>query len=104
MKTLTISGDGSMQTYSDGNQPWYTIMSKLTTITIGEEVETIGSYAFKGANGVTSIDLKNVNSIGSYAFANSGLTEVIINNHMKTLGEKVFSNCLNLRKSVPLQT
>ena len=64
MKTLNIIGSGEMATYEKDKQPWSNVRSTLTTITIGENVKTIGSYAFEGCTLLTSINLKNVSRLG----------------------------------------
>ena len=58
----------------------------------------IGSYAFYGCSGLTSVEIPNsVTSIGSYAFYGcSGLSSVEIPNSVKRIGEGVFCYCSGL--------
>ena len=68
------------------------------TTVIPTSVTTIGSYAFSGCTGLTSITISsNVTSIGSYAFSGcTGLTSITIPTSVTTMGEAVFSGCLNI--------
>ena len=61
-------------------------------------VTTIGSYAFQGCTGLTSIDIPNsVTSIGQSAFANcTGLTNITIPNSITSIEQSTFENCTGL--------
>ena len=61
-------------------------------------VTSIGSYAFYGCNGLTSVIIPNsVSSIGSSAFYNcTGLTSVIIGNSVTSIAWNAFSGCTGL--------
>ena len=65
-----------------GYSPFYG-KTKLTSVTIGESVTSIGEYSFRGCTGLTSVTIpESVTSIGSYAFYGcTGLTSVIINSN-----------------------
>ncbi len=73
--------------------------SGLTSVTIGENVRTIGKYAFENCIGLRG-ELKipnKVTSIGEYAFHwCSGLTNVTIGSNVKTIDDKAFSGCRGL--------
>ena len=60
---------------------------KLTSLTIGSSVTSIGSFAFSECWGLTSVTIpSSVTSIGSYAFSGcSGLTSVTIEDGAGTL-------------------
>ena len=66
--------------------------------TISNSVTSIGSSAFYGCSGLTSIEIPNsVTSIGSSAFSScSGLTSVIIPNSVTNIGAWAFSDCSGL--------
>ncbi|MBR1394573.1 MAG: leucine-rich repeat domain-containing protein [Prevotella sp.] len=72
--------------------------SGLTSVTIGNSVTTIGGYAFSGCSGLTFVNIPNsVTSIGAYAFYDcSGLTSLTIGSNVKTIDAEAFSNCQNL--------
>ena len=72
----------------------------LTSITIPNSVTSIGSYAFRECSGLTSITVPNsVTSIGDGAFYDcTGLTSVTIGNSVITIGNNAFSDCTGLTK------
>ena len=72
--------------------------SSLTTLNIGNNVQSIPSYAFSGCSRLTSVTIPNsVSSIGGYAFGFcSGLTSVTIPNSVFSIGGYAFSGCSGL--------
>ena len=70
----------------------------LTSITIGNSVTSIGSWAFRDCTGLTSITIGNsVTSIGESAFLDcSSLTSVTIGNSVTRIGLGAFSDCISL--------
>ena len=70
----------------------------LTTIEIPNSVATIGSSAFDGCTGLASIEIPNsVTTIGNYAFQNcTGLTTIEIPNSVTTIKEGAFKGCTGL--------
>ena len=68
----------------------------LISITMQDNIISIGSHAFQECSGLRSITIpNNVTSIGSNAFLNcTGLTSVTINNSF--IGDAQFSGCRNL--------
>ena len=72
--------------------------SGLTSVTIPNSVTSIGSHAFDGCSGLTSVTIPNsVTSIGDCAFQScSGLTSVIIPNSVTSIGYNAFGNCSGL--------
>ncbi len=72
--------------------------SGLTSVTIPNSVTTIGGWAFEGCTGLTSVTIGNsVTTIGEYAFEDcTGLTSVTIGNSVTTIGIKAFNGCTSL--------
>ena len=71
---------------------------KLSTVTINNNVQTIGDEAFKECSALTSITMPtSLDSIGQQAFANNtSLTSVIVPNAPK-MGKEIFYWCTNLK-------
>jgi uncharacterized protein YjdB len=79
--TLTISGKGEMEDYSDSDEtPWAEYLDKIEHIVIAEGVTSVGDYAFTSCTNLKSVSLADsVTSIGEYAFCGcSGLTELTL--------------------------
>ena len=72
--------------------------SGLTSINIPSSVTNIGSSAFQGCSGLKSITIpSSVTSIENYAFQNcSGLTSINIPNSVKSIEGYAFSDCRSL--------
>ena len=72
--------------------------SSLTSITIPEGVTSIEDYAFYNCSSLTSITIPDsVTSIGSYAFTRcSSLASVTLGSNVKSIGKYAFSNCSSL--------
>ena len=102
------SGDGITVTFGDSvtSIPAYLFYAghsyyqspKIMNITIGNNVTSIGSAAFRDCTGLTSITIPNsVTSIGGSAFNGcSGLTSVTIGNGVTSIGVSAFEGCTNL--------
>ena len=79
---LTISGKGAMADYNyyDNYAPWYDydFQSQVKTVIMENGVTSIGAYAFKDCESLTSVTIPNsVTSIGSSAFYGcSALTDI----------------------------
>ena len=74
----------------------------LTDLVIPDSVTSIGSYAFSGCSGLTSVSIgSGVTSIGDYAFYNCrGLTSVTIPAGVTSIGDSAFDGCSELTSVV----
>ena len=75
--TLTISGTGEMDDFSEDPCPWKEFQGAIKIINLSDGVTSIGSEAFGGCN---------------------GLTEITIPENVKSVGEKAFMLCTNLER------
>ena len=67
------------------------------SVTMGENVETIGSYAFDVCPKLYSITLPStLKLIEGYAFSGSGLGGIVIPASVDSLGKRAFGSCDNL--------
>ena len=74
--TLTISGKGNMYDYSTGGAPWYSNCNSITTLVIGEKVNSIGKFAFSDCSKLTNISIpEDITTIEDGAFYNCGSLE-----------------------------
>lgn len=100
---LTVSGTGVMTNYTyKSEMPWYQYRDQIQSVVIGEEVTSIGDYAFYGLPNLTKVTIpKGLTAVGSYAFKNcTGLTDVQLPTTLKKLGESAFYGCSALREIV----
>lgn len=68
--------------------------SKLTSFN-GENVTSIGEYAFDGCSELDELELKDGVTIGQYAFRGCGLVNVVLPGNV-TLNDGAFQNCEHL--------
>ena len=71
----------------------------IPATTNGYSVTSLGTYAFKGCRGITSVVIPNsVTSIGAYAFNYcDGLTSIKIGNGVTSIGDYAFFGCRALK-------
>ena len=98
--TLTVSksanGNGAMANYTSVNdQPWKNSINDITSVVIGDDVTTIGNYAFYGCENLTSVTIgSNVGSIGTSAFTVcQKLASVSIPASVTNIGDYAFVSC-----------
>lgn len=73
---------------------------KITKVTIGSNVKTIGEEAFSGCKNLKTVKLgTNVTAIGNKAFYNcKKITGITIPSKVNKIGKQAFNNCKNLKK------
>lgn len=80
---------------------WFDNMSSIKEVIIGDEVTTIGSYAFDGWTGLTTVKIPNsVETIEQRAFYGcTNLDTLIIGSGIKTLGTNILGDDYEVRPS-----
>ena len=94
---LTISGTGAMANF-DGNAPWASQSSSITSLVIETGVTRIGNKAFDGYSSLATVSIpSSVTSIGTSAFSGcSGLATINIPEGVTSIESYAFSNCTSL--------
>ncbi len=96
---LTISGTGQMTDYSFSDMsPWSGYAGSIKTISIGDQVTSIGSYAFIGCSSVTAITIPDsVTSLGDLVFYGcTNLASAVIGDSVTSIGNGDFMYCPSL--------
>lgn len=112
-KTLTISGTGEMDDYTDPEdeeagveepakwRPWgkYT-GTKIEKVVIGDGITNIGSYAFFDNNKLTEVKIgKKVKEIGNYAFGYCyALKKLTLGDKIEKIEDGAFYRCSSLKE------
>lgn len=97
--TLTISGTGAMTNYiASFYGPWYSSRNIIKEVRLGNNVTTIGNYAFYGCTSLVDITIPDsVTSIGEEAFNScTSLTSVTIGKSVTSIGRSAFYCCVKL--------
>jgi hypothetical protein len=96
--TLTISGTGNMEDYTNSIAPWYSNHSCIKSVVIENGVTRIGEYAFFGCRSLASVTIPNsVTSIGDSAFLFCrSLASVTIPDSVTSIGDYSFYGCRSL--------
>ena len=80
-----------------GNPGW----SSITTLHLGDAVKNIPEEAFRGCEGLTSVDIPaGVDTIGTSAFAYSGLETLTVAEGLRHVGDNAFGGCEGLTSLV----
>lgn len=96
--TLSITGNGDMYDYSIETLPWYSLISDINNVVIGEGVTSIGNHAFRHCFNINNIEIPDsVTKIGDNAFDFCyALKNVLISEKVTSIGSEAFSDCLSL--------
>ena len=97
IRTLTISGSGSMTNYSyDTLPPWWQYLREdITAVVLESGITRIGDFAFIGCSNLTSIEIPDsVTAIGDSAFQACGsLTSIQLPDGVARIGADAFYGC-----------
>lgn len=95
--TLTISGKGAIQDYTESVRPsWENYADEINQVIIEDGVESIGSYAFYNSQAMSVQIPETVTSIKEAAFRASKLMEITVPGSVKEIGDEAFYNCQSL--------
>ena len=102
--TLTITGTGTMYDFTYSSMPWYLLRDSIRSLSIGEQVESIGKYAFAYCSGLQTVVIpNNVTSLGEGAFyCCDNLSAITIPERVTSIGNRAFYSCDNLNSVVIL--
>lgn len=78
--------------------------TKLTAVTM-ESVESIGAHAFSGCSSLAEMTCgNNLHTIGAYAFAGTAFRKMTLPVHVTSVGAYAFSGCTSLESVILLHT
>ena len=93
---LTISGSGDMYNFSSsGELPWFSYRESVTSIVVGNNVTSIGSYTFYNCKNATEVKIgESVRRIGACAFSScKSLQSIELPESLTSIGDSAFSSC-----------
>ena len=92
---LTVSGEGEMDNYDWGKNPWYSSSIGITKIVVEEGVTAIGDYAFCDCGYLTEVSLpESLTFIGNSAFSSCmRLASVSLPDKLDYIGSMAFIGC-----------
>ena len=98
--TLTISGSGAMDDYSDADAPWLEYRDRIENLVFTGGVTSVGAYAFKDYDSLKKVDFGTaMHSIEKRAFYDcDGLTTFTLPATFRKFGEECFMSCDVLRE------
>ena len=105
---LTISGSGDMWGFHDDssgtfvNRPWEEFANEIISVTIGDDVNSIGEGAFRDCEKLTSVFFgEGLTFIKSWAFYRcSSLTAFELPESLTSIGQQAFDSCKKLQTIV----
>ena len=98
--TLTISGSGEMDDYTDADAPWLEYKNSIEKLVFTGGVTSVGAYAFKDYDSLKKVDFGTaMHSIEKRAFYDcDGLTTFTLPATFRKFGEECFMSCDFLRE------
>lgn len=97
-ETLTVSGSGDMNSYSENTAPWAAYRNRIKKVVVSDGITSVGYNAFAGSAELAEVSLpSSVTSVGRFAFANCPKLSIItLPSGLKKLGSHAFLNCSSL--------
>lgn len=97
---LTITGEGKMDDFTDGGEPWRAHKDEIEEVIMEGGVTYVGAYAFKDYDNLLAVEFGDaMYEIGPEAFRScDGLTSVRLPASFKIFGESSFLSCKNLEE------
>ena len=97
-QTLTITGYGKMDDFTNTTQPWYVYNEDIQKIIIEDGVTSIGNFSFTNFNSLSSITIPNsIVSIGRGAFQRcKSIISINIPEGVESIENSAFYGCTNL--------
>ena len=96
---VTLDSKNISKSYTKNTNLGTTFGNQVTEyVFVGEDVTSIGKYAFYGCKGLTSMTIpESVTSIGEYAFYDcTGLTSITIPDGVTSIGGYALGDCIQL--------
>ena len=96
---LRITGTGTaIPDYEQGQAPWQSVAGNIFKITLPNQIESIGNFAFYGCANLHSVELpEHLTRIGDKAFRDSGLESLELPYNLKSIGEESFAGSIDLQ-------
>jgi len=104
---LNITGTGDMADYSGNDSPWYSYLSSIKTVIIGNDVTGIGANVFNSCVNLASVTIgSSVSKIGEESFFNCAvLKSISIPDSVTSIGKSAFESCNSLKSvAIPQST
>lgn len=97
--TLTISGSGAMENYTETTPaPWYEFREQITKLSLPEGLTRIGTRAFAECTNLFAVHIpESVQVIDDYAFLGcTNMTMLTLNKGLFTIDQCAFEQCKSL--------
>lgn len=97
---LFIRGDGVMDDFEEGKEPWRDHKDEIEEVLIEGELTYIGAFAFKDYDALLAVGFGDaLYEIGKEAFRScDGLSSIWLPESFKVFGESSFQSCKNLKE------
>ena len=99
---LYITGSGmEIPDFEEGQAPWQQYSANIFKLSLPNQLEYIGDYAFFDCVNLKSVNLpEHLKKIGDYAFRNSGVEKLELPYNLKSIGTEAFAGSEDLQSIV----